>query len=173
MALGLLTPDEKVALARRLIFAADVERRSEKKAAHDALLCQCGHRRDDHTESYSINFTGGFCRTCDCKHFMTPRALQNAQVEGRQVAISVRMQKKVDQDAQMVLPLLGHTFVARDVGLAMHTVGRHWSEHAGTINRLERHGYVKLIGRTGDARGTRIWEKVALGSIDTMEAHHG
>lgn len=65
----------KVIQARQLLCEAA----REIKQAHDeeiaAQFCKCGHRRDSHGPSYSINYTGGVCFkgagcTCKCLHFL-------------------------------------------------------------------------------------------------------
>lgn len=56
-----LTPEQKVQIARKLLIQATIERRKERRAEEAAQLCQCGHRRDQHTISASVNYTGGFC----------------------------------------------------------------------------------------------------------------
>lgn len=58
------TADEKVALAKRLLIDATIQTRAAIRAARDADLCTCGHRRDEHAVSHSINYTEGFCMTC-------------------------------------------------------------------------------------------------------------
>lgn len=60
----ILSPVEKVARAKQLLMEATREARSARKAADAADLCACGHRRDEHTVSYSINYTEGFCMVC-------------------------------------------------------------------------------------------------------------
>jgi len=61
---------QKVKEARRLLVEADREIRAAQKKEIDAHKCECKHRRDDHTESHSINYTGGVCRKCDCLNFL-------------------------------------------------------------------------------------------------------
>lgn len=67
-----MTPSEKIAEAKRLLIEATQEMRRDAKRATDRNCCQCGHRRDRHTVSCSVNYTQGFCMTdgCSCKWFM-------------------------------------------------------------------------------------------------------
>lgn len=73
----LTTADAKIAAARELMIAATRQRRSEYQMARAADRCQCGHRRDRHTVTCSINYTQGFCmaKDCQCRWY-----LQSAEV---------------------------------------------------------------------------------------------
>ncbi len=80
-AVATLTPDGKVALAKRLMISAEIQRRAIHQAASAEELCGCSHRRDQHTAATSINYSGGFCMVdgCKCHHFMmseTPKENQ-------------------------------------------------------------------------------------------------
>jgi len=59
-----VTPTQKIAKAKRLLIEATREIRATEKAARAADMCACGHRRDEHTVSCSINYTEGFCMVC-------------------------------------------------------------------------------------------------------------
>lgn len=59
-----MTPAAKIAKARRLLIEATQEIRAKEKADRAADRCTCGHRRDEHTVSCSVNYTEGFCMTC-------------------------------------------------------------------------------------------------------------
>lgn len=72
-----MTPEEKVATAKQLLIEATREMRALEQAARAADRCRCGHRRDEHTVSYSINYTEGFCIVCPevrghstCQYFL-------------------------------------------------------------------------------------------------------
>ena len=52
-----------------MLFVGRLERR-DRERAKDNMVCRCGHRHADHTKSYSIHYTAGFCKVCDCKHFL-------------------------------------------------------------------------------------------------------
>lgn len=67
-----MTPEQKVRTARELLIEATREMRQRRHAATNAERCECGHRRDRHTVTYSIDYTGGFCMTksCKCRWFM-------------------------------------------------------------------------------------------------------
>lgn len=67
-----MTPQQKIAKARQLLIEATRELRQQRKAAIDAHDCQCGHRRDQHTVTCDINYTGGFCMAtgCACRWFL-------------------------------------------------------------------------------------------------------
>jgi hypothetical protein len=69
-----MTIDEKIQEARRLMFEVSAERKALAKAEKDNLLCKCFHKHSDHSESYSINYTAGFCSKCDCEHFLMEKA---------------------------------------------------------------------------------------------------
>lgn len=56
--------------ARDLMHFVDRLERDSRKQAIDNLICRCGHRHVDHTKSYCINYTAGFCKVCDCKNFL-------------------------------------------------------------------------------------------------------
>ena len=58
------TPERKLAVARRLILSATREIRRREQLARARDLCACGHRREQHTVSTSINYTEGFCMVC-------------------------------------------------------------------------------------------------------------
>lgn len=62
----------KVKTARRLLREAAQEVRTQHKAKVAAQICQCGHRRDEHGPSYSINYTDGVCldRRCACLNYV-------------------------------------------------------------------------------------------------------
>lgn len=66
------TSEEKVAHAKQLLIEATQETRAQRHAETKAEPCQCGHSRDEHTISASINYTGGFCMAdgCKCQWFM-------------------------------------------------------------------------------------------------------
>lgn len=68
-----MTPSQKIAKAKQLIIEATQELRAKRLAEKDANLCQCGHRHDQHSVTYSVNYTGGFCMVgnhCACRWFM-------------------------------------------------------------------------------------------------------
>lgn len=65
-----MTPEEKISFARKLLHEATCEIRGEKKRAEDNELCQCGHKRKDHSVKYSVNYTGGTCFKCKCLNFL-------------------------------------------------------------------------------------------------------
>jgi hypothetical protein len=66
-----LTPEQKIATAKRLLIEATREVRAREKAERAADRCVCGHRRDRHTVTCSVNYTEGFCmaRRCACRWF--------------------------------------------------------------------------------------------------------
>lgn len=67
-----MTPDQMVREAHRLLAAATVEIRRREHARIHAQKCGCGHRRDEHTVSCSVNFTEGYClvASCLCRWFI-------------------------------------------------------------------------------------------------------
>jgi hypothetical protein len=65
-----MTTEEKVREARRLMFEVTQERISARKLKTDNQSCECGHKRNEHSASYSINYTEGFCSKCKCEHFL-------------------------------------------------------------------------------------------------------
>ena len=67
-----MPPRQKIATAKRLMVEATRELTHAHDAAIAAEVCACQHRRDRHTMSHSINYTGGFCmvRGCKCKNYM-------------------------------------------------------------------------------------------------------
>lgn len=72
LAAGLVSADEKVIAARELLIAATRQRRKEYQMARAADRCQCGHRRDRHTVTCSINYTQGLCmaKNCRCRWYL-------------------------------------------------------------------------------------------------------
>jgi hypothetical protein len=60
----------KVKEAHQLMVEADREIRAAIRKEIDANKCECKNRRNDHTESHNINYTGGVCRKCDCLNFL-------------------------------------------------------------------------------------------------------
>jgi hypothetical protein len=65
-----LTEKGKIAEARRLMFEVTKDREKQKKIQTDNQLCECGHSRNNHAVSHSINYTEGFCSKCKCEHFL-------------------------------------------------------------------------------------------------------
>lgn len=65
-----LTPEEKIKKARKLLQEATWEIRQNRKIELENDKCKCGHKRKDHSVSYSINYTEGICSKCDCLHFL-------------------------------------------------------------------------------------------------------
>lgn len=65
-----MNKEEKIKLARKLMMEVELEEVSERKAESENHICECGHKRSNHGISYNINYTGGFCKECDCKHFL-------------------------------------------------------------------------------------------------------
>lgn len=74
-----VTPSEKTETAKRLLVEATLElqrdrqqQRAIERHTSDAHRCECGHRRNHHTVSTSINYTEGFCMTegCNCRWFI-------------------------------------------------------------------------------------------------------
>ena len=63
-------PQEKIIVARKLLHEATCELRKDKKEEENNDLCKCGHKRKDHSVSYSINYTKGTCFKCNCKNFV-------------------------------------------------------------------------------------------------------
>lgn len=59
-----LSPEQKLTKARQLQLEASREIRRREKCERAADRCHCGHRRDEHAVSTSINYTEGFCMTC-------------------------------------------------------------------------------------------------------------
>lgn len=71
-----MTSDAKIALAKTLLIEATRQIRQDRRRAIDADRCGCGHRRDRHTVSTSVNYTQGFCMKpgCVCRWFMLREA---------------------------------------------------------------------------------------------------
>ena len=67
-----ITAEQKIERARTLLIEATREIRQRGKVETAAHLCRCGHRRDEHTVSTSVNYTEGFCMTpsCRCQWFL-------------------------------------------------------------------------------------------------------
>jgi hypothetical protein len=63
----------KVQEARRLLVEAERELRNEARQEAAKHLCECGHERQEHGPSYSINYTEGICKQCKCLHFIMQR----------------------------------------------------------------------------------------------------
>jgi hypothetical protein len=63
------TPAQKIAHARELLIAATKQARATEKAERAADMCKCGHRRDQHTVTCSVNYSDGFCMRCQCRWF--------------------------------------------------------------------------------------------------------
>lgn len=55
-----------------IVDARRYEREAEKTKASEAH-CKCGHKRNEHLKSHSINFTGGCCtvKKCRCVNFLS------------------------------------------------------------------------------------------------------
>lgn len=72
--------DPRIKQARDLMIAVTNDERkkrfADKQDATDNHICNCGHRRIEHTKSYSLNYTEGFCTIgeCSCRHFNYNRA---------------------------------------------------------------------------------------------------
>jgi hypothetical protein len=65
-----LSIEGKIAKAKELMWEATREREVVRKILIDNQICQCGHRRNFHAISHSINYTEGFCSECKCEHFI-------------------------------------------------------------------------------------------------------
>jgi hypothetical protein len=59
-----VSPEAKIVRAKALLFAATREIRAREKLARANDRCKCGHRREEHAVSHSINYTEGFCMAC-------------------------------------------------------------------------------------------------------------
>lgn len=77
------TPERKLAVARRLILSATREIRIREQMERAADKCACGHRRDKHAISTSINYTEGFCMACPLKKGHSVCQWFNYRGEGR------------------------------------------------------------------------------------------
>lgn len=62
-------PQQKIKKAKQLLWEATDEIRSKEKTDREKDLCKCRHKRKDHSISYSVNYTEGFCKKCNCKWF--------------------------------------------------------------------------------------------------------
>ena len=65
-----MTIEEKIKKARKLMLEVIQERRDKARAKSDNMLCKCGHKHKNHSDTYSVNYTAGFCSLCDCEHFL-------------------------------------------------------------------------------------------------------
>lgn len=67
--------DPRIKQARDLMIAVTNDERKKrfanKQKETDNHVCKCGHGRIEHTKSYSLNYTEGFCTIgdCSCRHF--------------------------------------------------------------------------------------------------------
>ncbi len=64
-----LEEDPRIKEARRLLWEVTNELVQKKKDSINNALCGCGHKHVEHSISYSINWSGGMCGLCECKHF--------------------------------------------------------------------------------------------------------
>ena len=65
-----ISDEAKIKEARRLMFEVTENQRKNGKLKTDNQFCKCGHKRNEHAVSHSINYTEGFCSKCDCEHFL-------------------------------------------------------------------------------------------------------
>jgi hypothetical protein len=63
------TADEKIRQAKELLIAATRQRRKEYQLARARDVCQCGHSRQRHTVTASVNYTQGLCMVKGCACF--------------------------------------------------------------------------------------------------------
>ena len=78
-----VTPEQKIARARRLLCEAAkelrrqrLEARDKRQDEQDAQVCKCGHRHDEHGATHRpYDYTAGPCCTkgCRCRYFCLPR----------------------------------------------------------------------------------------------------
>ena len=62
--------DPRIKEARRLLWEVTNEQRQKEKEEIAERLCNCGHKRKDHSVSHSINYTGGVCGNCECLNYL-------------------------------------------------------------------------------------------------------
>ena len=77
--------EAKLLEAKRLQREATIERRREVQAERAADRCACGHRRDQHTLSTSINYTEGYCMACPEKNHHSVCQWFNFKVSGNRL----------------------------------------------------------------------------------------
>ena len=67
--------DPRIKQARDLMIAVTNDERkkriADKQDATDNHICNCGHKRKEHTETYSLHYTEGVCTVgnCECRQF--------------------------------------------------------------------------------------------------------
>lgn len=68
----------KVVQARKLLLEAEQDLRAEWNDKRSKDVCECGHVRNSHGPSYSINYTQGVCKVqgCKCMHFLIVKVIQ-------------------------------------------------------------------------------------------------
>lgn len=104
------------------------------------------------------------CPTCGRAYPLPTGPIYQTEEErnvGRRRKMDERRVARARLDAKDVLPLLAGVFTASDVGHVMWKIDRHWSSHMGTIDRLQREGYIapappKQYGK----RSIRQWVKL-------------
>lgn len=62
--------EQKIEKARELMAEVTLERREVEKKITANKICKCGHKRKFHTDNYNVNYTGGFCTSCKCEHYL-------------------------------------------------------------------------------------------------------
>jgi len=62
--------DSRITEARRLLWEVTNEKLQKQKEESDNMICKCGHKHKDHSVRYSINYTAGMCRKCECENFL-------------------------------------------------------------------------------------------------------
>jgi hypothetical protein len=77
---GVLASDREILRAKKLLLQSAelrtealgilhrsyLEARDAEMLEYGESLCRCKHKRRDHADSYSVNYTGGVCRVEDC-----------------------------------------------------------------------------------------------------------
>ena len=76
-----MTPTEKIAKAKELLWEATYEIRKTEEMKRKQDLCKCGHVRVNHAVTHSISFTDGFCKECDCEGFLFLRTQSSLRGE--------------------------------------------------------------------------------------------
>lgn len=68
----LLEKDEDLRrTAMKIIREEGMEQRQKNQERINGQKCECSHRHDEHGMAYSINYSAGFCKKCECRRFLT------------------------------------------------------------------------------------------------------
>lgn len=90
-----MTNEEKIKEAKRLMIEVTESERQMEIERVNNLFCRCGHTHKEHTKSYSINYSAGFCITekCDCRNFISaPQQVKELKPDSGDIGMNSRYQ---------------------------------------------------------------------------------